>query len=90
MNIRRENAKMVGKLAVITVGMFAFGYALIPLYKRICEVTGINILALTERDVPGNVLTPLLRGTRRVEQCRGDVLRDRRAGRRSATSPARR
>ena len=34
--------------------MFAFGYALIPLYKRICEVTGINILALSERDVPGN------------------------------------
>jgi cytochrome c oxidase assembly protein subunit 11 len=49
-----DNAKMVGKLAVVAFGMFAFGYALIPLYKRICEVTGINILALTERDVPGN------------------------------------
>ena len=49
-----DNVKMVGKLAVVALGMFAFGYALIPLYKRICEVTGINILALTERDVPGN------------------------------------
>ena len=49
-----ENAKMVGKLAVVAVGMFAFGYAMIPLYKRICEATGINILSVTERQVPGN------------------------------------
>ena len=54
MQLRRENTKMLGKLAVITVGMFAFGYALIPLYKHICEVTGINILSLVERQVPGN------------------------------------
>ena len=49
-----ENIRMVGKLAVVTVGMFAFGYALIPIYKHICEATGINILALSERQVPGN------------------------------------
>ena len=49
-----ENLRMVGKLAVVTVGMFAFGYALIPIYKQICEATGINILALSERQVPGN------------------------------------
>jgi len=45
---------MVGKLTVVAAGMFAFGYSLIPLYKTICEVTGINILARTEQDVPGN------------------------------------
>ncbi len=50
---RRENARMVGKLAVITVGMFAFGYALVPLYRKICEVTGINVLAVSELRVPG-------------------------------------
>ncbi|MES2633137.1 MAG: cytochrome c oxidase assembly protein [Pseudomonadota bacterium] len=50
---RRENLRMVGKLAVITVGMFAFGYALIPIYKHICEMTGINILSLSEKQVPG-------------------------------------
>ncbi|KAF1048520.1 MAG: Cytochrome c oxidase assembly protein CtaG [Xylophilus sp.] len=44
---------MVGKLAVVAAGMFAFGYALIPLYQAICEATGINILALSERQVPG-------------------------------------
>lgn len=53
MAVRRDNLVMVGKLAVVTVGMFAFGYALVPMYKAICEMTGINILALAERDVPG-------------------------------------
>jgi cytochrome c oxidase assembly protein subunit 11 len=53
MNIPAENLKMVGKLAVVAAGMFAFGYALIPIYKHICEATGINILALSERRIPG-------------------------------------
>lgn len=53
MNLRRENLRMVGKLVVITAGMFAFGYALVPLYKAICEMTGINILALSELNLPG-------------------------------------
>jgi len=48
-----ENRKMVGKLAVVTAGMFLFGYALIPIYRHICELTGINILALGEKQVPG-------------------------------------
>ena len=51
---------MVGKLAVITVAMFAFGYALVPMYKAICEMTGINILALGDRNIPGaQAATPL-------------------------------
>ncbi len=53
MALQRENFKMVGKLGVITLGMFAFGYALVPLYRAICEATGINILAIGERQVPG-------------------------------------
>jgi len=39
---------------VVTVGMFSFGYLLIPVYKAICDATGVNILSLTERQVPGN------------------------------------
>ncbi|RID98191.1 cytochrome c oxidase assembly protein [Simplicispira hankyongi] len=54
MGSRRENVRMVGKLAVVALGMFGFGYGLIPVYKHICEVTGINILALSESQVPGN------------------------------------
>lgn len=49
----RENTKMVGKLSVIVLGMFAFGYALVPLYIAICEMTGINILALGDKQIPG-------------------------------------
>lgn len=52
-SVHKENAKMVGKLAAVALGMFAFGYVLIPIYKHICEITGINILSLTERQVPG-------------------------------------
>lgn len=44
---------MVGKLAVVAAGMFGFGYALVPIYQAICEATGINILSLAERQVPG-------------------------------------
>lgn len=54
MGVRSENLKMVSKLAVVSAGMFAFGYVLIPIYKHICELTGINILSLSERQVPGN------------------------------------
>jgi len=52
--MRSENLKMLRKLAVVAGGMFVFGYALVPIYKHICEITGINILALGEREVPGN------------------------------------
>lgn len=51
--LQRENLLMVRKLAVITAAMFAFGYALVPIYKAICEMTGINILALGEQTIPG-------------------------------------
>ena len=44
MRLRTENLRMVGKLSVVALGMFAFGYAMIPLYRAICEATGINIL----------------------------------------------
>jgi cytochrome c oxidase assembly protein subunit 11 len=35
---------MLGKLLVIAVLMFGFGYALVPVYRMICEITGINLL----------------------------------------------
>lgn len=39
---------MVRKLVVVAVLMFGFGWALVPLYRKICEVTGVNLL--TTRD----------------------------------------
>lgn len=53
MKFQLENSKMVGKLGVIVLGMFCFGYALVPIYKAICEMTGINVLALGDRLIPG-------------------------------------
>jgi cytochrome c oxidase assembly protein subunit 11 len=37
-----SNRVLLKKLIVVTVGMFGFGYALVPFYNKICEVTGIN------------------------------------------------
>lgn len=52
-HLRSVNRTMAFKLVVIAIGMLAFGYALGPIYKAICEMTGINILALGERNIPG-------------------------------------
>lgn len=38
----RENGRLVLKLLGMTVGMFAFGFALVPLYDVICDIAGIN------------------------------------------------
>ncbi len=53
MGPRRDNLRMLGKLSVIVLGMFGFGYALVPLYIAICEMTGINVLALGDKLIPG-------------------------------------
>jgi cytochrome c oxidase assembly protein subunit 11 len=42
MNRSVENRSILIKMMVVTVVMFGFGYALVPLYKKICEVTGVN------------------------------------------------
>jgi cytochrome c oxidase assembly protein subunit 11 len=39
--LQRQN---MAKLVVLAVAMFGFGFALVPLYQKICEVTGINLL----------------------------------------------
>lgn len=36
------NSNLVGKLVVITVIMFGFGYALVPLYEAFCKITGFG------------------------------------------------
>ena len=46
--LRRDNAALVGKLALIAVLMFGFGYALVPLYRAICDALGINVLSVSE------------------------------------------
>lgn len=40
--VQTKNSKMVMKLAAIVVGMFGFGFALVPLYDVLCDALGIN------------------------------------------------
>jgi cytochrome c oxidase assembly protein subunit 11 len=43
-NLVKYNRQMLLKLIVISSAMFVFGYALIPMYRVLCEVTGINVV----------------------------------------------
>lgn len=45
---RKLNLQVLSKLLVVAVLMFGFGYALIPVYRQICELTGVNLL--TQKD----------------------------------------
>ena len=38
------NRQTVGKLLVLVGLMFGFGFAMVPMYRAICEFTGINLL----------------------------------------------
>jgi cytochrome c oxidase assembly protein subunit 11 len=38
----RSNLLTMRKLLIVAVAMFGFGFALVPFYKKICEVTGVN------------------------------------------------
>ena len=44
MNVLQPNLVLLKKLLIMAVVMFAFGYAMIPFYKQICEVAGLNNL----------------------------------------------
>jgi cytochrome c oxidase assembly protein subunit 11 len=59
---------MVKKLGLIVLAMFCFGYALVPIYRAICEATGINVLALGDRLIPG--ATPKLPANTQVDLTR--------------------
>ncbi|HEV3424413.1 MAG TPA: cytochrome c oxidase assembly protein [Paraburkholderia sp.] len=45
---RSFNRSMLIKLVVVAVLMFGFGFALVPMYRAICQITGIN--NLVQRD----------------------------------------
>ena len=50
---RAINRSMLVKLVVVALLMFGFGFALVPMYRAICQVTGINNLVqrdTTERE----------------------------------------
>ncbi|GAA5169683.1 cytochrome c oxidase assembly protein [Viridibacterium curvum] len=46
-----DNRRLAIKLAIAACVMFGFGFALVPFYEQICEVTGLNNLLKPDRDV---------------------------------------
>jgi cytochrome c oxidase assembly protein subunit 11 len=48
--LQQDNRTTLRKLVVVAVLMFGFGWALVPLYRKICEVTGINVVTTRNPD----------------------------------------
>jgi cytochrome c oxidase assembly protein subunit 11 len=46
----QDNRTILRKLVVVAVLMFGFGWALVPLYRKICEVTGVNVITARNED----------------------------------------
>ncbi len=59
----RLNRATFTKLVVVAVAMFGFGYALVPVYRQICDVLGINVLTQQDGTVerPANTQVDLTR-----------------------------
>jgi cytochrome c oxidase assembly protein subunit 11 len=63
---RRGNLQLLGKLGVICLAMFAFGYALVPIYRAICDALGINVLAAREQAKPRDLKNTQVDVSRRI------------------------
>lgn len=46
-----DNRRLLGKLVVVAALMFGFGYALVPMYRAICDALGVNVLSVSEQRV---------------------------------------
>ncbi|SCX63542.1 MULTISPECIES: cytochrome c oxidase assembly protein [Nitrosospira] len=44
MSVIQANTVIMKKLLIFSVVMFVFGFALVPFYEKICDVTGLNNL----------------------------------------------
>jgi cytochrome c oxidase assembly protein subunit 11 len=48
MSTPANNRSLVIKLSVVALGMFCFGFALAPMYTKLCELTGLNNLQTSD------------------------------------------
>ena len=53
---QKRNRRVAGWLSLWVVGMFGFGYALVPLYDIFCEITGLNGKSATLSEVSAKPL----------------------------------
>jgi cytochrome c oxidase assembly protein subunit 11 len=51
---KSNSNNLVARLAAVTVLMFGFGFALVPLYDVFCDITGLNGKTNTEAYVPAS------------------------------------
>jgi cytochrome c oxidase assembly protein subunit 11 len=47
-SLLRDNRQLVGRLLLVALLMFGFGYALVPVYRAVCNALGLNVIALSE------------------------------------------
>ncbi len=52
--IASDNRVTLRKLLVVTGLMFGFGFALVPFYEKLCDVTGINRIVKRDDHKPAN------------------------------------
>jgi cytochrome c oxidase assembly protein subunit 11 len=45
---KRSNRSLLKRLGVVVVVMFGFGFAMIPFYNKICEVTGLRNIDIAD------------------------------------------
>ena len=53
MSVDRQNRVLSRKLALVALGMFGFGFALVPFYNQICAALGVNSIEARD-DAPAN------------------------------------
>lgn len=58
---RSENRRMLGRLSVVALVMFGFGFAMVPIYDQICAALGVNSLVQAEPDAARNTQVDLTR-----------------------------
>jgi cytochrome c oxidase assembly protein subunit 11 len=51
--IKEENRKLSRKLGLVALGMFGFGFALVPFYNQICAALGVNSIE-ARAEAPAN------------------------------------
>jgi cytochrome c oxidase assembly protein subunit 11 len=61
-DVDRSNRALGTRLAVVVVAMFGFGFALVPFYEKICEVTGLRNIG--QADAPANTQVDVSRSVR--------------------------
>jgi len=58
-SLPQMNLVTMRKLFIVSIAMFGFGFALVPFYQKICEVTGVN--RLLRADVVSNTQVDVAR-----------------------------